>query len=188
MIGFPETPSLLELCSRLQNVIGFIIFLEVSPNLLEFTPAAPLQTPWQRSCGCHEEWRGFPVGQDPLCPRGAVCCFLVFLCNCSVGAGYGVLLCCVSVCILCHYNVCWFFWWSSLLVKHCLWSPFLIDPIYLLSTLQATGRTMDSYVHEHQDKSRNALNRALEASFQAWIEELRADQAQFTSEKVLTLF
>ena len=52
---------------------------------------------------------------------------------------------------------------------------------------QATGKTMESYVHSHQDKSKNALNKALEASFVAWIEELRADQAQFTSEKVLSL-
>ena len=53
--------------------------------------------------------------------------------------------------------------------------------------MQATGKTMESYVHSHQDKSRNALSKALEASFLAWHEELRADQAQFESEKVLTL-
>ena len=53
--------------------------------------------------------------------------------------------------------------------------------------LQATGKTMDDYVNSHQDKSRNAMNKAVEASFQAWVEELRADQAQFTSEKVTNL-
>eukprot|EP00435_Cladocopium_sp_Y103_P057773 s599_g20.t1 len=42
---------------------------------------------------------------------------------------------------------------------------------------------METYVHSHQDKSRNALNKALEASLLAWHEELRADQAQFESEK-----
>lgn len=51
--------------------------------------------------------------------------------------------------------------------------------------LEATGKTMETYVHDHQDKSRNALSKALEASFLAWREELRADQAQFESEKVL---
>ncbi|CAL1136071.1 unnamed protein product [Cladocopium goreaui] len=44
---------------------------------------------------------------------------------------------------------------------------------------------MNDYVNSHQDKSRNAMNKAVEASFQAWVEELRADQAQFTSEKVM---
>ncbi|CAK9024300.1 Uncharacterized protein SCF082_LOCUS16566 [Durusdinium trenchii] len=48
---------------------------------------------------------------------------------------------------------------------------------------KATGRTMDSFVAAHQDKSKNALSKALEASFVAWVEELKADQAQFSSEK-----
>lgn len=52
---------------------------------------------------------------------------------------------------------------------------------------EATGRTMDSFVAAHQDKSKNALSKALEASFVAWVEELKADQAQFSSEKVSTL-
>jgi hypothetical protein len=46
---------------------------------------------------------------------------------------------------------------------------------------------MNDYVNSHQDKSRNAMNKAVEASCQAWVEELRADQAQFTSEKVMNL-
>ena len=52
---------------------------------------------------------------------------------------------------------------------------------------EATDRTMDSFVAAHQDKSKNALSKALEASFVAWVEELKADQAQFSSEKVSTL-
>ena len=56
-----------------------------------------------------------------------------------------------------------------------------------MTPLQATGKTMNDYVNSHQDKSRNAMNKAVEASFQAWVEELRADQAQFTSEKVMNL-
>lgn len=46
---------------------------------------------------------------------------------------------------------------------------------------------MDTYVAAHQDKSKNALSKAMEASFVAWEEELKADQAQFSSEKVSTL-
>ena len=46
---------------------------------------------------------------------------------------------------------------------------------------------MDSYMSEHQDRSRNALQKAAEASFLAWCEELKADQAQFLSEKILCL-
>ena len=52
---------------------------------------------------------------------------------------------------------------------------------------QATGKTLESYVSEHQDRSRNALQKATEAAFLAWVEELRADQHQFMSEKVLYL-
>ena len=46
---------------------------------------------------------------------------------------------------------------------------------------------MDEYVNAHQDRSRNALNRAMEAGFLARVEELRADQAQFSSERILSL-
>ena len=46
---------------------------------------------------------------------------------------------------------------------------------------------MDTYMSEHQDRSRNALQKAAEASFLAWCEELKADQAQFLSEKILCL-
>lgn len=46
---------------------------------------------------------------------------------------------------------------------------------------------MDEYVNAHQDRSRNALNRAMEAGFLAWVEELKADQAQFSSERILFL-
>lgn len=57
----------------------------------------------------------------------------------------------------------------------------------MLVYVQASGRTMESFVHQHQDKSRNALNKAHEASFVAWVEELKADQSQFASEKLLNL-
>ena len=46
---------------------------------------------------------------------------------------------------------------------------------------------MDSYVAEHQDRSRNALAKSHEAAFNSWVEELRADQAQFHAEHILLL-
>ena len=46
---------------------------------------------------------------------------------------------------------------------------------------------MDNFVAQHQDKSRNALSKAVEASFLAWLEELRADEAQFSAEKIMML-
>ena len=46
---------------------------------------------------------------------------------------------------------------------------------------------MNTYMSDHQDRSRNALAKAAEASFLAWCEELKADQAQFMSEKILKL-
>jgi len=38
---------------------------------------------------------------------------------------------------------------------------------------------------QHQDKSKNALTKSHEAAYGAWVEELRADQSQFLSEKIL---
>ena len=46
---------------------------------------------------------------------------------------------------------------------------------------------MDSYVAQHQDKSKNALSKAVEASSLAWLEELKADEAQFSAEKIMML-
>ena len=39
----------------------------------------------------------------------------------------------------------------------------------------------------HQDKSKNALSKAVEASFVAWVEELKADEAQFSAERIMLL-
>ena len=52
---------------------------------------------------------------------------------------------------------------------------------------QAQGKTMESYVAEHQDRSRNALLKSLEAAFKSWCEDLRADESQFLAEKILYL-
>lgn len=53
--------------------------------------------------------------------------------------------------------------------------------------LQAEGRTMETYVAEHQDKARNALLKSIQAAYSSWCEDLKADQAQFESEKILRL-
>ncbi|CAK9080615.1 unnamed protein product, partial [Durusdinium trenchii] len=57
----------------------------------------------------------------------------------------------------------------------------LEDPT-LRKTLQR--RTLEQYVQDHQDKSRNALQKSLQAAFAAWKEELAADQAAFAAEKL----
>lgn len=57
----------------------------------------------------------------------------------------------------------------------------------LCQSLQAQGKTLEDYVAQHQDKSKNALQKSHEAAFNAWVEELKADQAQYLSEKVLHL-
>ena len=38
---------------------------------------------------------------------------------------------------------------------------------------------------QHQDRSRNALAKSIQAAFKSWCEDLKADQAQFMSEKIL---
>ena len=46
---------------------------------------------------------------------------------------------------------------------------------------------MQQYVADHQDRSRNAMVKASKAAFNSWCEDLKADQAQFMSEKLLCL-
>lgn len=52
---------------------------------------------------------------------------------------------------------------------------------------QAHGRALDTFVEEHQDRSKNALQKSLEAAYNSWVEELKADQAQFVADRILTL-
>jgi len=54
-----------------------------------------------------------------------------------------------------------------------------------ISFAQAHGKTLEDYMVQHQDKSKNARLKSEEAAFAAWLEELRADQTQFVAEKVL---
>lgn len=46
---------------------------------------------------------------------------------------------------------------------------------------------MQEYVEQHQDRSRNALAKSVEAAFVSWLEDLRADQAQYISDSILNL-
>ena len=50
---------------------------------------------------------------------------------------------------------------------------------------EAKGKSFEDYIAQHQDSARNALQKSHEAAFLAWHEELRADQAQFTSDRIL---
>ena len=52
---------------------------------------------------------------------------------------------------------------------------------------EAQDRAVEEYVQEHQDRSRNALQKSVEAAFHSWAEDLKADQAQFMAEKLLPL-
>lgn len=46
---------------------------------------------------------------------------------------------------------------------------------------------MEEYVAEHQDRSKNALDRSTEAAFVSWLEDLKADEALFMSDKIMSL-
>ena len=50
---------------------------------------------------------------------------------------------------------------------------------------QAQGQAVHEYMASHQDRSRNALAKSVQAAFNSWCEDLKADQAQFVSEKLL---
>ena len=50
---------------------------------------------------------------------------------------------------------------------------------------QAQGQAVHDYMATHQDRSRNALAKSVQAAFNSWCEDLKADQAQFVSEKLL---
>lgn len=62
-----------------------------------------------------------------------------------------------------------------------------IRPTNYPFSLQAHGKSLSEFVEKHQDQSKNALRKSMEAAFKAWVEELRADQAQFCADKVLML-
>ena len=52
---------------------------------------------------------------------------------------------------------------------------------------KAKGAAVQEYVNAHQDRSRNAFAKSIQAAFATWSEDLKSDQAQFVSEKLLCL-
>ncbi|CAK9022243.1 Uncharacterized protein SCF082_LOCUS15770 [Durusdinium trenchii] len=50
---------------------------------------------------------------------------------------------------------------------------------------RAQGKSMETFMQDHQDRSRNALTKSMEAAFSSWCESLKADQAQFQAEQIL---
>ena len=53
--------------------------------------------------------------------------------------------------------------------------------------LKAQGKMMNEYLATHQDRSKNAMLKSIEAAFLSFVEELKADQAAFISDKILLL-
>ena len=58
----------------------------------------------------------------------------------------------------------------------------MVFPLY-----QAQGKTMETFVERHQDRSKNALSKSLEAAYSSWAEQLKADEAQFLADKIMSL-
>lgn len=53
--------------------------------------------------------------------------------------------------------------------------------------LEIKGRTMEDYVIQNQDRARNARAKSIECAYNAWTEQLRADQGLFESCKLRSL-
>ena len=52
---------------------------------------------------------------------------------------------------------------------------------------QAKSQSLGDYISSKQDAAKSALNKSMEAAYLAWTEALKADEAQFMSEKILNL-
>jgi len=50
---------------------------------------------------------------------------------------------------------------------------------------QVKGTTVEQFIAAAQDRTRNALQTSLLAGFNAWKEQLRADEVAFESDKIL---
>lgn len=59
--------------------------------------------------------------------------------------------------------------------------------LYVSPFSKAQGQAVQDYLTNHQDRSRNALTKSMRAAFSSWCEDLKADQAQFVQEKLLSL-
>ena len=53
--------------------------------------------------------------------------------------------------------------------------------------VQVKGQTIQDFISEAQDKSRNALAKSNQAAFRAFAEQLKSDQALFEQEAIMIL-
>ena len=58
-------------------------------------------------------------------------------------------------------------------------------PLYLASPLQIRGETVENFISDAQDRSRNALAKSLEAGFNSFCEQLSNDQMQYEQAQLL---
>lgn len=57
--------------------------------------------------------------------------------------------------------------------------------VLLFVCFQVKGETLEQFMEDAQDRSRNAREKSLQAGFEAWKEQLRADQMSFQSNQIM---
>ena len=57
----------------------------------------------------------------------------------------------------------------------------------VVTTLQIKGETLETFVAQAQSTTKNAVEKSLEAAYQAWEQQLLSDQAVFQNEVILCL-
>ena len=57
--------------------------------------------------------------------------------------------------------------------------------LHLALPLKIRGETVENFISEAQDRSRNALAKSLEAGFNAFCEQLSTDQMQYEQTQLL---
>lgn len=55
------------------------------------------------------------------------------------------------------------------------------------SPAQIKGTTVEQFIADAQDRTKNALNNSMQAAYRHWEEQLRSDEISFQSEKILQL-
>ncbi|CAK9107180.1 Uncharacterized protein SCF082_LOCUS49906 [Durusdinium trenchii] len=68
------------------------------------------------------------------------------------------------------------------------WSTELEEPevrLMLESFSRVRGQTVEAFIASSQDKTKNALNRSMEAAFNAFMQQLSEDQVTFEQQKIL---
>ena len=54
-----------------------------------------------------------------------------------------------------------------------------------LCPLQLRGECLEQYVAAAQDTTKNAQSRSLQAAYNCWVEQLRADQVTFNAQLIM---